>query len=298
MNLLHLEYFREVARSEHLQKSGEKLHVSPSAISSGIRSLEQELGANLFDRVGRNMRLNELGKCFLPYVEEAFTCLQSGVNAVHAAQEEQSKSIRFSVQDGALWNYVLIPFSVEHPEINIHQISQEPDRQGKLMDQANLDFILTDLDLDNNTLDHCVLFRENLVVGVSKDHPLAQQADKPLSIFDFQDDLFLFRPKTDLFQQIVDQILAEIDFQPSKVSVTEYMLRYRLFQEGPGVIITTRRVMMREKNLFNHAVCLQIKEFADFFLVKKLYWKKTPPLSSSAEIFKEYIKAHTSISPE
>lgn len=45
MNLLHLEYFREVAISKHVQKTGEKLHVSPSAISAGIRSLEQALGA-------------------------------------------------------------------------------------------------------------------------------------------------------------------------------------------------------------------------------------------------------------
>lgn len=298
MNLLHLEYFREVAITEHVQKTGEKLHVSPSAISAGIRCLEQELGANLFDRVGRNMRLNEFRRKFLPYVEEAFAALQNGVEAVHDAQGHHAKRVRFSVQDGALWNYVLIPFSVEYPEINIHQISREPDRQGKLMDQANLDFILTDLDLDNNSLDHCVLFRENLVVGVSKDHPLAQQADAPLSIFDFQDDLFLFRPKTDLFQQFVDQILAEIGFHPNKVRVMEYMLRYRMFQEGPGVIITTRRVMMREKNLFSHAVCLRIKEFADFYLVKKLYWKKNAPLSPSAEIFKEYLKSHTIASPE
>ncbi len=289
MNLLHLEYFREVALSEHVQKTGEKLHVSPSAISAGIRSLEQELGVNLFDRVGRNMRLNRFGRLFLPYVEEIFSSLQNGVQAVHAAQNPREKSIRFSVQDGALWNYLLIPFSSEHPDINIHQISREPDPHGNLLEQANLDFMITDLDLDNNALDCCELFRDTLVVGVSQDHPMAKQAGKTLSIFDFQEDLFLFRPKTDAFQQYVDQFLAQIKFHPSRVMTAEYMLRYRIFQEGPGVIITTQRVMSREKNLFHHAVCLQIREFAAFPLIKKLYWRKTPALSPIAETFKAYL---------
>ncbi len=291
MNLLHLEYFREVAMIEHVQRTGEKLHVSPSAISAGIRSLEQELGVQLFDRVGRNMRLSEYGRQFLPYVEEAFAALDHGVEALHAAQGRHSKNVRFSVQDGALWNYLLIPFSAKYPDINIHQISREPDRQGKLMDQANLDFILTDLNLDNSNLEHCELFQSDLVVGVPKGHPLAQQGE--VSIFDLQNDLFLFRPKTDAFQQYVDQILDAIGFQPSKIRVMEYMLRFRMFQEGPGVIITTQRIMERETALFSHAAYLKIREFADFPLVKKLYWKKSPPLSPSAEIFRDYFREET-----
>lgn len=88
MNLLHLEYFREAARSEHVQKTGERLHVSPSAVSSGIRSLEQELGVNLFDRVGRNMKLN-MGKfsspisrrCFPPCTMGSTRCRQPAIKS-------------------------------------------------------------------------------------------------------------------------------------------------------------------------------------------------------------------------
>ena len=110
MNLLHLEYFREAARSEHVQKTGERLHVSPSAVSSGIRSLEQELGVNLFDRVGRNMKLNEYGKIFLPYVEEMFSSLHNGVNAVQAARHQ--KRVSFTISDAALY-IDLVPASAK-----------------------------------------------------------------------------------------------------------------------------------------------------------------------------------------
>lgn len=290
MNLLHLEYFREVAVSEHVQKTGEKLHVSPSAISAAIRSLEEELGVKLFDRTGRNMRLNECGKVFLPYVEKVFATLQTGTEAVRTAQGHQQHIVSFSVKDGALWNDILLSFIAEYPDIRIRQLNQDPDRQGKLLDQANLDFIITDLDLENNTLDHCVLFEDTFVIVVSKDHPLAQHTEEPISISAFQDDLFLFRPKADVFQQYVDRLLEEIGFRPHKTMTMEYMLRYRVFNQGPGIIITTQRAIESTENLLSDGVCLQIKEFAAFPFSKKLYWRRSPALSPSALCFKEYLQ--------
>ena len=171
MNLLHLEYFREAARSEHVQKTGERLHVSPSAVSSGIRSLEQELGVNLFDRVGRNMKLNEYGKIFLPYVEEMFSSLHNGVNAVQAARHQ--KRVSFTISDAALYIDLVSRFSEAYPEIRIRQINQTPDRQGKLIDQADLDFIMTSQVIENCGLDSCDLFEEQIIVAVPPSHPLA-----------------------------------------------------------------------------------------------------------------------------
>lgn len=290
MNLLHLEYFREVAVSEHVQKTGEKLHVSPSSISAAIRSLEQELGVKLFDRSGRNMRLNECGKVFLPYVDKVFATLQDGMAAVQTAQGHQQNIVSFSIKDGALWNDFLLSFITEHPDIHIRQLNQDLDRQGKLLEQANLDFAITDLDLENNALDHCVLFEDTFVVVVSKDHPMAQHTEEPISISKFQNDLFLFRPKTDVFQQYVDRVLEEIGFRPHKTMIMEYMLRYYVFNQGPGIIITTKRTMENAESLFADGVCLQIKEFADFPFSKKMYWRKSPALSPSSLCFKECLQ--------
>lgn len=291
MNLLHLEYFREVAINEHVQKTGEKLHVSPSAISAGIRSLEQELGVSLFNRSGRNMRLNEFGRQFLPYVEEAFSSLEKGVEEIRISKENREKQVSFSVKDGTLWEGFLLSFITAHPDIQIRQVNQDPDRRGKFLDQANLDFAITDLELENDALDHCVLFEDKFVLAVSQDHPLAHRQGESLSISEFQHDLFLLRPHSDVAQQYIDRMLKEIGFQPRKTMVMEYMLRYRVFNQGPGVIITTQQVMKYEKTL-SEAVPLEIKEFDGFPFPKKLYWKKTRPLSSSALSFKEFLQEY------
>ncbi|WP_430459431.1 helix-turn-helix domain-containing protein, partial [Staphylococcus xylosus] len=51
LDLLHLKYFQNVANTEHITKSAENLHVAQPALSKIIKNLEEELGAELFDRI-------------------------------------------------------------------------------------------------------------------------------------------------------------------------------------------------------------------------------------------------------
>ncbi|MDW8566037.1 helix-turn-helix domain-containing protein [Staphylococcus shinii] len=59
-----MKYFQNVANTEHITKSAENLHVAQPALSKIIKNLEEELGAELFDRIGRNIKLNTYGKIF------------------------------------------------------------------------------------------------------------------------------------------------------------------------------------------------------------------------------------------
>lgn len=62
MTLDQLKYFYEAARFQHVGKAAKAVHISPSAISSAIASLEEEFGVLLFDRVGKSIFLTDSGK--------------------------------------------------------------------------------------------------------------------------------------------------------------------------------------------------------------------------------------------
>lgn len=295
MNLLHLEYFKELAYSEHLQETSKALHVSASSISVGLRNLEQELGVSLFDRVGRNMQLNEFGKLFLPYVEQAFHCLNQGVAELDNARLQQKNRVSFSIRDAAFWCGVIGKFNELHPDIYIRQVDNDPDDHGKLLDHADLDFIMTDKDLDNDMLDSCVLYSDYLVLAVPQSHPLAGGGDTLRSIFEFQTDTFLFRPKRDYFQQCVDRLLLQIGFKPQRSMEFEYVLRSLMLDKSIGVIITTEQTI--QTDLYHHAVVVRIAEFEGIPYAKKLYWKRQNPLSPSAVKFRDYLKETTSLPP-
>ncbi len=78
MELLHLRYFRVVARLEHITKAAEELCIAQPSLSKTIRHLEQEVGVPLFDRPGRSIRLNQFGKAFLEHIETLFHELEEG----------------------------------------------------------------------------------------------------------------------------------------------------------------------------------------------------------------------------
>src|ERR1700747_3529252 len=66
MELHQLRYFCAVADTGSFSRAAEHSHVSQPSLSQQILKLEAELGARLFDRLGRSVRLTELGKTFLP----------------------------------------------------------------------------------------------------------------------------------------------------------------------------------------------------------------------------------------
>ena len=74
-----LPAFRIVAETQHLPTAAKELAVSASALSRTIRLLEEDLGVQLFQRVGRRLVLNEHGQALLQSVREAMRRVDEGV---------------------------------------------------------------------------------------------------------------------------------------------------------------------------------------------------------------------------
>ncbi len=75
MNLQWLIYFQTIAELENYTQATKKLHVSQSNLSHAMRSLEEKLGVELFEKDGRNIRLSKYGEIFLPYVNKTLVFL-------------------------------------------------------------------------------------------------------------------------------------------------------------------------------------------------------------------------------
>ena len=58
MELLQLQYFQVIARTQNISAAAEQLHISQPSLSQILKRLEQEVGAPLFDRVGKRIVLN------------------------------------------------------------------------------------------------------------------------------------------------------------------------------------------------------------------------------------------------
>jgi DNA-binding transcriptional LysR family regulator len=67
MELRHVHTFRAVARSLNFTKAAERLNLAQSSVSAQIKSLEEELGVKLFDRIGRRVLLTTAGEKLSEY---------------------------------------------------------------------------------------------------------------------------------------------------------------------------------------------------------------------------------------
>lgn len=94
LNYHHLHCFWAVAKEGHLTRAAERLHVSPSALSTQIRTLERALGQPLFERSARALKLTEAGRVALGYAESIFASGTELVSVLREGRRAQRQVLR------------------------------------------------------------------------------------------------------------------------------------------------------------------------------------------------------------
>ena len=72
INLKHLRYFWAVAAHGSIAKAAHVLHLTPQTISGQLRELEDQIGAKLFAKTGRNLVLTDTGRLVFGYADDMF----------------------------------------------------------------------------------------------------------------------------------------------------------------------------------------------------------------------------------
>jgi LysR family pca operon transcriptional activator len=82
----HLNTLIEVARQKSIGKAAGVLHVSQPAVTKTIRELEQAVGARLFEKDGRGIRITRYGEVFLRHAGASVAAVQRGIDSVARAR--------------------------------------------------------------------------------------------------------------------------------------------------------------------------------------------------------------------
>lgn len=94
INYHHLHYFWAVAKEGHLSRAAARLHIAPSALSTQIRQLEEQLGQRLFHRQGRTLVLTEAGRIALEYADTIMTAGQELVATLREGRRHERQVLR------------------------------------------------------------------------------------------------------------------------------------------------------------------------------------------------------------
>lgn len=116
-----LRLFEAAGRLLSFKLAAEELEVTPSAVSHGIRSLEDWLGVALFARSSRGLALTDAGEGYLPAVREALAVLSKATEQVPGRPPRGSLAISVAPTFGSRLLLPRLPtFRKLHPDITVH----------------------------------------------------------------------------------------------------------------------------------------------------------------------------------
>lgn len=286
MNLQWLYYFNTIAELEHYTKAAEQLHVSQSNLSHAIKELENELGAELFERRGRNIKLTKYGEIFLPYVQQTIGSLETGISTL---KEYIDPNVGTIVLAGfqSLAQFVtdlMVRYQSETNRLDVQfQYSQERwcPINKKLMD-GTVDLVLATR-IDDPQIDATYIGTHPLAVLVPEGHSLTRES--AVDLRNLNGENFIGFDATGQVRNQLDQAFKELGVQPNIVMETPNdQIIYGLVAARRGVAIVPYPLSGAPYNT-------KLLPIANDIPQRRLYlqWNKERYIPPAAKYFRDYI---------
>ena len=143
MDLHYLELFNTVAAEESFTKASEILHISQSALSIQIKKLEQQLGFQLFNRIGNKVYLNDNGKILYEYSQSVFKLIMEAEYKLLNKKEFMTGSLNIGASNTPgtyILPNVIGKFKTEYPNVHISMTIGNTSEVAHLINNGTLDF--------------------------------------------------------------------------------------------------------------------------------------------------------------
>jgi DNA-binding transcriptional LysR family regulator len=246
MELRHLRTIVAVARHRSLTKAGEELFLTQSAISQQIRRLERELGIEVFRRTSRSVELTAEGQVILGYAQRVL----SEVDGMHSELEELTGLLRGELRIGGVYPTgpydlfgMLAEFRAAHSGVAVHMVEDTQDGVLAALRADELDCGFTALDPDalGDEFAATLLWKEEIVVVLSHDHPLCARSQVTFEELAAHD-LVAYRDNSALRGRL-ERRMAELGLRPRNAFVCTEMGAVRaVASKGLGVAVLPRSV--------------------------------------------------------
>lgn len=185
MTLEQLRIFVAVAEREHLTQAAEALNLTPSAVSSAIRVVEERYGIALFHRTGRRIELTETGHAFLPEARATLARAES----THLFLTEigglkrGTLTLAASQTVGAYWlPPLLIRFHAAYPAIDMRVGSGNTEQVAEAVLDGRAELGFVEGAIDHPALSQRIVARDRVVVVAPAGHPLLGKPVEPADL--------------------------------------------------------------------------------------------------------------------
>lgn len=229
MEINQLRLFRKIAVTEHMTKAAAELQVAQPALSKTVRQLETELGFTLFDRVGKNIYLNDNGRILLKHANIILNELEDARIEIQEANKLKENEVVLSMQAASkLLPDLISGFRQQHPQVKI-SIVQSDGSQGRKWDVCITSSRNSKLPANSKRL-----LNENILLAVPVEHRLASR--ESIRLEEVAKENFISLRKGSGLRDITDDYCLMAGFTPNVVLESDNPSTIRdLLQLGIGI---------------------------------------------------------------
>jgi DNA-binding transcriptional LysR family regulator len=240
MELRNLAHFVAVADELSFTRGAHRVHVVQSALSASIKSLEQELGALLFDRSTHHVELTDAGRALIGEARTTLAAAQAARDAVDAVTGGMRGSLDIGImQSLAIIDLasILTRFRRDRPDV---ELRPRPTRGGSA--ELARDVVSGSLDLAFVSLPESShpgltltrLASEPILLAVPPGHPLESRSG--VSLIELADETFVEAPEGWGTRRITDRALAQAGVERRiSVEVADLATLMELVRAGLGL---------------------------------------------------------------
>ncbi|MFV0296684.1 MAG: LysR substrate-binding domain-containing protein [Hyphomicrobiaceae bacterium] len=220
MTLEQVRIFLCVAALSHVTQAARRLNLTQSAVSAAISALERQYDVRLFDRVGRGILLTENGKLLVP----AALRIQREADSARALLSNISDEPRGRLR---LWasqtiaSYWIVPYMIRMhqtwPQVDMFLHAGNTAEVTNAVTEGAADIGLIEGDIMSSGLTTQVVARDELLLVLSRDHPIARQPS--FSALDYCSMQWLLREPGSGTRTVTEQHLADMGLSVSELSV-------------------------------------------------------------------------------
>ncbi|NLI30537.1 MAG: LysR family transcriptional regulator [Nitrospiraceae bacterium] len=248
MDFYQLAYFRKVAETSSLSRAAAELHITQPAVSKQIRSLEDELGERLFDRIGKKVFLTRAGEVLLTHVDRILRSVDEAKTAVRDLSAECSGELVIGTSDHISIHRlpdVLKACITAFPKIDLKLRCHRSETILELVAKNQVDLGVITLQKTPPNITSRVIWKDPMSLVVPVGHPLTSA--KRVRLKDIvQHGMILTEHATET-RKMVDDVFAAQGLTPNVAMEVAYIETIKsLVRTGLGIAILPDRAVDAE----------------------------------------------------
>ena len=219
MEIRQLRIFRALAEELHFTRAAARVHCVQSNVTTQIRSLEEELGTPLFDRLAKRVVLTDAGRRFLPYADKVLSTLDEA----HCAMTQDSVPagpLSVGAPESVLTYRlpgILSEFCKLYPKVALTFRPYSDEKLVHSLEVGKFDLAVWMVDhIERDRLKSVRLRNEKILLFASPEHPFA--AKKKVEPQDLSGQTLLLTEAGCGYRKKLDQILALEGIRPGNIT--------------------------------------------------------------------------------